>query len=339
MKLLITSMAFLVAGSALADTLSYSYSEGPSNPWKSSYTMTFPKFDPQLGTLTNVEIEAISILSCSYSGQNLANGFNQITPRLFGWADLKSPAGGNLGRRNFSLSNTTTLSKNQVILNFDLGASSQVWSKSSVSFLGLPSFTGSGNIAFKVDYVAGDELIATGGPNSMNDRFDPVDSVAATLHYTYTPVRRVSGNLNFGGLVPGGVQPANAQFEFRLAGSQTIVSTVSAPIGVDGSFNVVAPGQANYELAVKPSHWLRKRVGVNLTSSNATGVQIGLTNGDCNNDNSVDLLDYFVLSDSYNLSAGEGGFVSNADLNGDLSVDLLDYFILSDNYLAEGDAA
>jgi hypothetical protein len=62
-----------------------------------------------------------------------------------------------------------------------------------------------------------------------------------------------------------------------------------------------------------------------------------MVNGNANDDDSVDLLDYFVLSDTYNLGLGDAGYNDSADFNGDNSVDLLDYFILSDSYNKESD--
>jgi uncharacterized protein YuzB (UPF0349 family) len=71
--------------------------------------------------------------------------------------------------------------------------------------------------------------------------------------------------------------------------------------------------------------------------ASSVGTDIVLNGDATTDDNSVDLLDYFALSDSYNLVLGDAGFNSMADLNGDESVDLLDYFILSDNYNLTGD--
>jgi hypothetical protein len=65
-------------------------------------------------------------------------------------------------------------------------------------------------------------------------------------------------------------------------------------------------------------------------------VDLTMVGGDANGDDSVDLLDYFALSDSYNLSTGDAGFDAGADFNRDGSVDLLDYFILSDSYNVSG---
>jgi len=67
--------------------------------------------------------------------------------------------------------------------------------------------------------------------------------------------------------------------------------------------------------------------------------------GDVTRDQSVDLVDYFALSDAYGMEAGDPGWFSygtvlggNAsDLNRDGTVDLLDYFIMSDGYGHSGD--
>ena len=338
MKQLVTYIALLFASPSLADDLIHHYID-PASPWKSSHTVTFPKFDPQLGTLRDVDIRVSTGAMWTYSGLNLTSGSNEITVSPSGWADFTAHTGDNLGRQTFTGSYTRTLNPFEMVSDLFMGGTSLIRPTASLKHLGLSSFIGTGTIAFKMEYFMEYGLTASGGPNSFTGGITSVNSISATLYYTYDLLNLVSGVVTFEGLSDEGVRPANALFEFRLAGTQTVISTALVPIGADGSFSVSAPSQALYEMAVKPSHWLRKRVVVDVTSGEASGVQISLTNGDCNNDNSVDLLDYFALSDSYNLSSSDVGFASNADLNGDLSVDLLDYFILSDNYLLEGDAA
>jgi hypothetical protein len=84
---------------------------------------------------------------------------------------------------------------------------------------------------------------------------------------------------------------------------------------------------------------LSKLVSTTIPTSGTHTVGVALINGDANKDNSVDLLDYFALSDSYNIAEVDENpaFNGNADFNKDGSVDLLDYFILSDGYNAFGD--
>jgi hypothetical protein len=88
-------------------------------------------------------------------------------------------------------------------------------------------------------------------------------------------------------------------------------------------YRVSGPG---FLTNVEPSGTMGSIVTVDLT----------MVGGDANGDDSVDLLDYFALSDSYNLSTGDAGFDAGADFNRDGSVDLLDYFILSDSYNVSG---
>lgn len=83
---------------------------------------------------------------------------------------------------------------------------------------------------------------------------------------------------------------------------------------------------------------LNREVDINATS-------ITLYGGDINEDQSVDLVDYFLMSDTYGLEGGDPGWFDlgtfeggiDSDLNGDKSVDLLDYYILSDGYGQSGD--
>jgi len=121
--------------------------------------------------------------------------------------------------------------------------------------------------------------------------------------------------------------------------SDNVVETAPLVLDGAGNFSITTRLRGNHKVFVKPSHWLRKLCGtVNLTKNpSAVGTHIVLNGDITTDDNSVDLLDYFALSDSYNLVLGDSGFNSMADLNGDDSVDLLDYFILSDNYNLVGD--
>ncbi len=82
--------------------------------------------------------------------------------------------------------------------------------------------------------------------------------------------------------------------------------------------------------------FLAQSVSASLPRTGTVSIPVVIVNGDANQDNSVDLLDYFALSDSYALSTGDVGINPAADFNKDESVDLLDYFILSDGYGIQG---
>jgi hypothetical protein len=156
-----------------------------------------------------------------------------------------------------------------------------------------------------------------------------------------SPSGNVTGTVNPGPGFVGSLAGTKLTVEFYKSPSGTLASTKEVTLNGSGVFTVdpdVVDTASQYTILVKPqSHWLWKRTGAITLSTTGTSVNITLKNGDINQDNSVDLLDYFRLSDSYNLASGDAGYDAEADLNGDSSVDLLDYFILSDNYNVSGD--
>lgn len=93
-----------------------------------------------------------------------------------------------------------------------------------------------------------------------------------------------------------------------------------------------------YDVRISGSHFLAdKLASVRVHAYPDLGpYDVMLVNGDINQDNSVDLLDYFDLSDAYNTVPGDSAWNADCDLNGDESVDLLDYFILSENWELTG---
>lgn len=104
-----------------------------------------------------------------------------------------------------------------------------------------------------------------------------------------------------------------------------------------------------YSILVKSKGCLAKRFGGIVAGTGSDQNQVRdyfQFSGDINEDNSIDLLDAFALSDHYLKTADEPSFdvpdengisPSDADLNGDGSVDLLDYFLISNNYNMVGD--
>lgn len=93
-----------------------------------------------------------------------------------------------------------------------------------------------------------------------------------------------------------------------------------------------------YDVYVKNSHTLQNKVTVTLTNGDNT-VDFGtLREGDVNNDNSVSLLDFSLLVQTYNKCQGIAGYNDQADFNRDGCVTLLDFSRLASNYGKGGDA-
>lgn len=117
-----------------------------------------------------------------------------------------------------------------------------------------------------------------------------------------------------------------------------VAETTVAALDANGDYTVataLAPG--SYDVYIKDTHWLRRKVSVTLMGSGATGVNALLLNGDVDGDNEVTIGDYSQLSVAFGSEPGDPNWNVEADLNGDDTVDIGDYAILSTNFGEVGD--
>jgi len=193
-------------------------------------------------------------------------------------------------------------------------------------------------------------IIATGGTNVRifdrnNTTGTPVTGFGESatgsswrmIYNTNYPVP-ISYNLtpqDWAGAVP---PPLDVTLRVYDNATQSELNQFSASATGENKY-VVTTIRGNVDVYVTAQGHLTKKLAenVNLDDWGLTLPTFTLIGGDANGDNSVDLLDYFDLSDSYNLAEGDSGYNASADFNGDGSVDLLDYFILSDSYNLTGD--
>jgi len=168
-----------------------------------------------------------------------------------------------------------------------------------------------------------------------------VNNVAVTGEST---VRHLKGRIDFGDRT--GALPATVRIAFREPGTSTVIDTVTAGIGADGSYDVVAPGPQTYDVSVQPRPYLRRTLPVDLTAGSQDGFIFPLVAGDIDGDNAVTVFDYDKLSVYFDLSDGSAGWGTadgdgvapqDADLDGDGSVTVFDYDILSTNFDRAGD--
>jgi hypothetical protein len=107
-------------------------------------------------------------------------------------------------------------------------------------------------------------------------------------------------------------------------------------LGVLTLNGLIPPG--NYSVRLKGETFLRKTlsaVALNVGDNSLPGVT--LTNGDCDGDNEVTILDYLLLSAAFETNVLSANFEPRADLDGDGEVSILDYLILSGNFERVGD--
>lgn len=127
--------------------------------------------------------------------------------------------------------------------------------------------------------------------------------------------------------------------EVRSPGNPVPLFERDVPLDANGRYRTrfaVAPGI--YDLAAKASHWLRStRTNVSLSYPATVDVDFSLVNGDCSDDNEIDIGDFAILSAHFGAVIGEPGYDRQADLNGDEEIDIGDFAILSANFGQTGD--
>jgi len=124
-------------------------------------------------------------------------------------------------------------------------------------------------------------------------------------------------------------------------GTNTLAMSASPTTSSNGAFSVDGIPAGTYDIEVKHSQSLSRRVsGVTFTAGVATSRSFGtLLTGDINNDNAITLPDFSLLSASFGRAQGQAGYDSRADLNGDNLVTLPDFSLLSSNFGTAGPVA
>jgi hypothetical protein len=124
-------------------------------------------------------------------------------------------------------------------------------------------------------------------------------------------------------------------------GTNTVVDTYAPTTNSTGGFSFVfdhAPG--TYDIGVKGSHTLSRLEEDVVIDSATTYVDFGtLLEGDCENDDDVDIYDFGILADAVGSAPGDANWDERADLNNDGAVNIYDFGLLADNFGLSGEMA
>lgn len=147
--------------------------------------------------------------------------------------------------------------------------------------------------------------------------------------------KRVSGKVTLQEYF--GAYPTSVDIQFLDIYNLNVIATVNAPLGAGHTFDIEAPANSEWYIAVKHGHWLRQLRGINTTNANAVNQNFSLLNGDCDGDNYVSTDDYLILSNAFDTIVGDELYDERGDLDGTGYVNTDDYLILSDNFDIYGD--
>ncbi|MEM7800860.1 MAG: dockerin type I domain-containing protein [Chloroflexota bacterium] len=137
--------------------------------------------------------------------------------------------------------------------------------------------------------------------------------------------------------------PPNAQWSvpvtvsLHAVGVVTPTYTFTPTTDQNGQFSVTNIQPGLYEIAVKTDFGLQL-VQQETLNDGTNSVDFGtIAGGDANGDNEVTLIDFSILSSSFNLAEGDPGYDPRADFNGDGEVTALDFSILATNFNLSGE--
>jgi hypothetical protein len=74
----------------------------------------------------------------------------------------------------------------------------------------------------------------------------------------------------------------------------SLFGSYEAGLGPDGSYSLLLPA-GDLALSIKHTHWLRQTIAVDTSGGPVSGVDFSLVNGDCYEDNAVDVRDLNVV--------------------------------------------
>ena len=158
--------------------------------------------------------------------------------------------------------------------------------------------------------------------------------VSNALTFTIFQSRTVAGTVLLEGLK---VETGKAiTLQFRPVGGGSNLDFTST-LNSGGLFSLGTVPAGNYNLAIKGTKWLQKVVPVDLTSGDASGLNVTLLTGDINGDNAVDFGDLSTLLQTYNALSGDPLYTLANDLNEDGGIDFGDLSLMLQNYNTLGD--
>jgi hypothetical protein len=122
-------------------------------------------------------------------------------------------------------------------------------------------------------------------------------------------------------------------------GTGAVVDTYAVTTNSTGGFSFVFDHPlGTYDIGVKGSHTLsRLKVAVVINSA-TTNVDFGtLLEGDCDNDDDVDINDFGILADAFGSVPASANWDARADLNNNGEVNIYDFGLLADNFGLSGE--
>ena len=162
----------------------------------------------------------------------------------------------------------------------------------------------------------------------------PTNTPTNTATNTPTPLVVVRGHV----LLQGRPAPPDPRWSvpvtltLRLSPSGPTTEYTGLTTDNSGYFTITAPAPGTYDYRVKNPQTISNSGIATLIASTNT-VEMGtLLEGDANNDNCVNVIDFTMLKSTFGKSAGDPGYDARADFNGDAVINVTDFNMQKTNF-------
>lgn len=165
-------------------------------------------------------------------------------------------------------------------------------------------------------------------------------SITGSYSATYGPTASITGTVTLQGrpTAPDPSWETPVKVELYVTGNPSPVATFNTTTNANGQFTVNGVALGTYNIKVKGIHTLARVKTSQTVTAGTNTIDFGeLLEGDANNDNEIDLLDFGALLLSYDEITGNPNFNPNTDFNSDGVIDLLDFGMLLLNYNLVGE--
>ncbi len=146
----------------------------------------------------------------------------------------------------------------------------------------------------------------------------------------------VRGTVDLLGYLHPGNETVN--IEVRSGDGSVVQAAPATELGPTGEFAFMCVASGTFDVVFQGRTWLRKKVSrIVIQGAEVAGIDVSLTNGDCDGSNFVNTDDYLIINDAFDTARGADAFDVRADLDGSDYVNTDDYLLMSSAFDLAGD--
>lgn len=195
--------------------------------------------------------------------------------------------------------------------------------------------TGSGGSSALVMSVVPGDTIEISPRRIPNASPGTGDLVGLEFAITTSPTQGyLQGNVDFQNF-EGDVSLHQPVLLLKRADGETVFKK-RLTLDADGNYSTPICMNGSFRASIQFSHWLKQAKDASVNDDGAE-VNFSLINGDIDQDNEINLVDFGRLSTAFGSAQGHPNWNPDADLDGDAEVTLVDYSVIAANFGLMGD--